>query len=91
MRVSITIGSVSTSTTQNGKNAGQKYTKSKSIAHFSNGDKEVTVMAFGEQRDNVLGALRKGRRTEFSAVWDGKNVLKLLGLAPEAPAEAEAA
>jgi len=92
MRVSITMGSVATSKTVNGKNAGQKFAKSKAIAHFSNGDKEVTVMAFGAQRENVLGALRKGRRNDFTAVWDGKNVLKLLDMASEVPAEgAEAA
>ena len=88
MRVSITMGSVSTSTTKNGANAGTKFAQSKATAHFANGDKEVTVMAFGQQRENVLSALRKGRRNDFTAVWDGKNVLKLLDMAPKAPAEA---
>jgi len=93
MNVNITIGSVSTKTVQNGKNAGQKYMASRSVAHFGNGDKEVTVMAFGENRESVLRDLRKGRTSTFSAVWDGKNVLKLLGPAREtaAPAEADAA
>ena len=46
-------------------------------------------MAFGEQRDSIVGSLRKGRKTTFTAVWDGKNVLKLLG--PQAEPAAEAA
>ena len=88
MQITITMGSVQTKTTSK----GAKYTLSQgATAHFSNGDKEVTVMAFGEQRDSIVGSLRKGRKTTFTAVWDGKNVLKLLDLAPEAPAEAEAA
>ena len=91
MRVSITMGSVKTSKTKNGANAGTKFTQSKAVAHFSNGDKEVTVMAFGAQRDNVSAALRKGTRSDVIAVWDGKNVLKLLDMAPKVPAEAEAA
>lgn len=93
MNVNITMGSVSTGTVANGKSAGSKFTKSRSIAHFSNGDKEVTVMAFGEQRDSVLSSLRKGRNITVSAVWEGRNLLKILGPAREraAPAEAEAA
>ena len=91
MNINITMGSVSTSTVKNGPSAGSKYTKSRAIAHFANGDKEVTVMAFGDQRENVRSALRKGARSDFIAVWDGKNVLKLLDMAPEVPAEAEAA
>lgn len=87
MRVSITMGSVSTGTVAKGKSTGAKFTQSKAVAHFSTGDKDVTVMAFGQQRENVLGALRKGRRNDFIAVWDGKNVLKLLDMAPEVPAE----
>lgn len=86
MQISITMGSVQTKTTSK----GAKYTLSQgATAHFSNGDKEVTVMAFGEQRDSIVGSLRKGRKTTFTAVWDGKNVLKLLG--PQAEPAAEAA
>lgn len=93
MNVNITMGSISTGTVANGKSAGAKFTKTKAIAHFSNGDKEVTVMAFGEQRESVLGSLRKGRNATLNVVWEGRNLLKILGPAREraAPAEAEAA
>ena len=86
MQIAITMGNVQTKNTVK----GAKYSLSQNAtAHFSNGDKQVTVMAFGEQRETVLGALRKGRKTTLTAVWDGKNVLKLLGpQREEAPAEA---
>ena len=91
MNINITMGSVSTSTVKNGPSAGSKYTKSRAIAHFANGDKEVTVMAFGEQRESIRRSLRKDTNFNVSAVWDGRNVLKLLGPGREADAPAEAA
>ena len=90
MQTTITLGSISTGTISKGPSAGRKFTKSEgAIAHFGNGDKEVTVMAFADQRDSVLKLLRKGRKVTVTAVWEGRNLLKILGPAqPAATAEA---
>ena len=80
MQIAITLASISTGTIAKGPSQGQKFTTSKgATAHFSNGDKPVTVMAFGAQRDSVAKLLRKGKKVTVTAVWDGKNVLKILG------------
>jgi enhancing lycopene biosynthesis protein 2 len=80
MQIAITLASISTGTIAKGPSMGQKFTTSKgATAHFSNGDKPVTVMAFGKQRDSVSKLLRKGKKVTVTAVWDGKNVLKILG------------
>jgi len=80
MQVTITLASVTTGTVGKGPSKGQKFSTSKgATAHFSNGDKPVTVMAFGAQRDSVAKLLRKGKKVTVTAVWDGKNVLKILG------------
>ena len=86
MQVKITMGNVATRTTKK----GAKYAISQNaVAHFSNGDKELTVMAFGDQRESPAKRLRKNAQTTFTAAWDGKNVLKILGPQKEdAPAEA---
>ena len=47
--------------------------------------------AFGAQRDSVAKLLRKGKKVTVTAVWDGKNVLKVLGPRQEAAPAAEAA
>ena len=80
MQIAITLASISTGTIAKGPSMGQKFTTSKgATAHFSNGDKPVTVMAFGAQRESVSKLLRKGKKVTVTAVWDGKNVLKILG------------
>ena len=80
MQIAITLASITTGTIAKGPSQGQKFTTSKgATAHFGNGDKPVTVMAFGAQRDSVAKLLRKGKKVTVTAVWDGKNVLKILG------------
>ena len=80
MQIAITLASITTGTIAKGPSMGQKFTTSKgATAHFGNGDKPVTVMAFGKQRDSVAKLLRKGKKVTVTAVWDGKNVLKILG------------
>ncbi len=92
MQVTITLASVTTGTVTKGPSKGQKFSTSKgATAHFSNSDKPVTVMAFGAQRESVLKLLRKGKKVTVTAVWDGKNVLKVLGPRQEAAPAAEAA
>ena len=92
MQVTITLASVTTGTVSKGPSKGQKFSTSKgATAHFANGDKPVTVMAFGAQRDSVAKLLRKGKKVTVTAVWDGKNVLKVLGPRQEAAPAAEAA
>ena len=91
MQIAITLASISTGTIAKGPSQGQKFTTSKgATAHFSNGDKPVTVMAFGAQRDSVAKLLRKGKKVTVTAVWDGKNVLKILGPQKVAEPAAEA-
>jgi hypothetical protein len=40
--------------------------------------RDITIMAFGAQRDSVKGLLRKGRTVTVTAVFDG-GVVKILG------------
>jgi hypothetical protein len=49
--------------------------------------RDVTIMAFGAQRDAVKGLIRKGRTVKVTAVFDG-GVVKILGpaQAPKAAA-----
>ena len=92
MQVTLTLASVTTGTVSKGPSKGQKFSTSKgATAHFANGDKPVTVMAFGAQRESVLKLLRKGKKVTVTAVWDGKNVLKVLGPRQEAAPAADTA
>jgi hypothetical protein len=54
--------------------------------------RDVTIMAFGAQRDAVKSFLRKGRTVTVTAVFDG-GVVKILGpkAAPKVAPEAVAA
>jgi hypothetical protein len=51
--------------------------------------RDVTIMAFGPQRDSVKSFVRKGRTVKVTAVFDG-GVVKILGpqAAPKVAAEA---
>ena len=91
MQTTITLGAITTAATTKGSNIGSKYTVAKgSIMHTKDGtEKPVTVMAFGAQRESVLKMLRKGKKVTLTTVWDGKNVLKVLGPQQDAPAAAE--
>ena len=89
MQITLTLASITTGTISKGPSMGQKFTTSKgATAHFGNGDKPVTVMAFGAQRESVAKLLRKGKKVTVTAVWDGKNVIKILGPRQAAPAPA---
>jgi hypothetical protein len=51
--------------------------------------RDVTIMAFGPQRESVKSFVRKGRTVKVTAVFDG-GVVKILGpqAAPKVAAEA---
>jgi len=88
-QANITLGAVSTKNTATGKNAGQKYSVSRAVLNKKDGTtREVTVMAFGKQRDSVARLLRKGKTVTVSAVWDNRT-LKIIGPRRERKAAAQ--
>ena len=73
----MTLNTVETRQSANGKG---DYTYAKATLHKKDGtDKaNVTVMAFGAQRDSVKRFLVAGKTVEVTATWDGAG-LKILG------------
>ena len=85
MQTTLKIASVETRTSA----TKGKYTYGKATMLKKDGStREVTIMAFGAQRDSVKSFLRKGRTVRVTAVFDG-GVVKILG--PQAAPKAEAA
>lgn len=90
-QANITFGSVETKTIQSGPSAGQKYATSRAVLNKKDGTtREVTVMAFGAQRESVAKLLRKGKTVTLSAVWD-KRIVKIIGPRRQPKAKAAAA
>jgi hypothetical protein len=73
---SVTLGSVRTGTASN----GNKYSVVQgSTVHGEKVRNNVTVMAFGKQRDEVAKVLRKGKTVDLAVQWD-QGSLKVIGL-----------
>lgn len=73
----ITPGSVRTNTAKN----GNKYAvmQGSKVAQGEKVRENITVMAFGAQRDEVAAFLKKGKTVELAVQWD-KGSLKVIGL-----------
>ena len=95
IQLKVRLGSVETKTASN----GNKYsTIRESRAFYKNGNEaDITVMAFGKQRDSVISKLRKGKTITVTAsktitvtaTFDSPTVLRILGPAKQAkPAKA---
>jgi hypothetical protein len=93
MQLTVTLAAIHTGITATGKNEGQPFAKSqKATAHFKGGDKEITVMAFSPVLQTVADQIVEGAKITVTAVWDGKNTMRIIGPArAAAPAEAAAA
>lgn len=82
IQLKVRLGSVETKTASN----GNKYsTIRESRAFYKNGNEaDITVMAFGKQRDSVISKLRKGKTITVTATFDSPTVLRILGPAKQA-------